>query len=399
MDKNKGFTLVELIVVIAIIAILASVSIAGFSTYIDRARFSNDTQVAAQMTTILKNHLTLTPEEDLDSYQVRDIIESYDEEISFTPTADHTGYFYLADVDEIIAARFEDAEDIIATELATFEQTVFLSNQELNGGDYASPEELFGAGSHLLTTEETPVAMVVNFVSTMANSGSRIEADYAEAVAAIADYQGSLFIRLFGNALPEELETKVDDFIDAYDPDNTLFVNNTNWATAATQGSAINRVVTTPGLSNIPSFDLSLTDKIDTTITFPSTVRTAEENAIPDSAFEDTTVIEFKGSPEIKLEGGISINDVFGSDLGVDSSVVSTEELSLEMYVGKIERLSEYKYSLSELRDLFNARGEVITGYRLEIDVEYPRDTRVYVYTADGLVGYATPYIKSPGAE
>ncbi|MCF7932994.1 MAG: prepilin-type N-terminal cleavage/methylation domain-containing protein [Acholeplasmataceae bacterium] len=394
MYKKRGFTLVELIVVIAIIAILAAVSIVGFSSYIDSARFSNDTQLAAQMTTTLTNHLVLNPEDDLDAYQVRGILESYDEDLDFTPSASDTGFFYLEDANKIIAAKFAEAEGIIATELNGFNQTMLLRDQELDAGDYASPEEIFGAGSYLLTTEETPLAMVVSFVANMANSGSRIGADYQEALDAIDDFQSNLFARLFGQTLDEDLEAIVTDFIQSFNPTETLYVNNTGWATGATAGSAILQVVTTPGMSNIPEFNLDLSDAVAVAITFPSTIRTAEAGAMPDASF--TSSITFKGDPAIQLEAGLAVTDVFGAGLGVPASILSTEALSLSIYVGAIEMVTTYSYDLSVLRNLFIASGITITGYRLEIDVEYPRNTRVYVYTDDGLVGYATPYIPSP---
>ena len=39
--KTKGFTLVELLVVIAILAILATVSVVGYTSFIDSAKDSN----------------------------------------------------------------------------------------------------------------------------------------------------------------------------------------------------------------------------------------------------------------------------------------------------------------------------------------------------------------------
>ena len=42
MKNNKGFSLVELIVVIAIMAILAAVAIPTFATFINKAQISND---------------------------------------------------------------------------------------------------------------------------------------------------------------------------------------------------------------------------------------------------------------------------------------------------------------------------------------------------------------------
>ncbi len=39
MNKNRGFTLIELMIVIAIIGILASVALPAYQTYTERARF------------------------------------------------------------------------------------------------------------------------------------------------------------------------------------------------------------------------------------------------------------------------------------------------------------------------------------------------------------------------
>lgn len=47
--KRKGFTLVELLVVIAILAILATVSVVGYTSFIERASVSNDQNLAAQI--------------------------------------------------------------------------------------------------------------------------------------------------------------------------------------------------------------------------------------------------------------------------------------------------------------------------------------------------------------
>ena len=51
MKKNtkKGFTLVELLVVIAILAILATVSVVGYTSFINKADLSNAQTEAAQI--------------------------------------------------------------------------------------------------------------------------------------------------------------------------------------------------------------------------------------------------------------------------------------------------------------------------------------------------------------
>ena len=57
MNTRKGFTLVELLVVIAILAILATVSVVGYTSFIDRADQSNADVEANQIKTIVTSGL------------------------------------------------------------------------------------------------------------------------------------------------------------------------------------------------------------------------------------------------------------------------------------------------------------------------------------------------------
>ncbi len=53
-SKNKGFTLVELIVIIAIISVLATVLAPQYTRYVESARRANDLQVATNIVTAVK---------------------------------------------------------------------------------------------------------------------------------------------------------------------------------------------------------------------------------------------------------------------------------------------------------------------------------------------------------
>lgn len=57
--KTKGFTLVELLVVIAILAILATVSVVGYTSFINRAEDSNAQTELHQVVTYLQNELLI----------------------------------------------------------------------------------------------------------------------------------------------------------------------------------------------------------------------------------------------------------------------------------------------------------------------------------------------------
>ena len=73
--NKKGFTIVELVIVIAVIAILAAVLIPTFSSLIKKANESADIQAVRQMNTSLAIHETT---ENLDN--IADVIAALDKE-------------------------------------------------------------------------------------------------------------------------------------------------------------------------------------------------------------------------------------------------------------------------------------------------------------------------------
>ena len=62
MNTRKGFTLVELLVVIAILAILATVSVVGYTSFIKSADDSAAMQETHQIETIIDNALIVNTE-------------------------------------------------------------------------------------------------------------------------------------------------------------------------------------------------------------------------------------------------------------------------------------------------------------------------------------------------
>ena len=70
--KRKGFTLVELLVVIAILAILATVSILGYTSFTKKANESVDEQAVTQMNLVLQANEVLQGKSINEAYVSRD---------------------------------------------------------------------------------------------------------------------------------------------------------------------------------------------------------------------------------------------------------------------------------------------------------------------------------------
>jgi prepilin-type N-terminal cleavage/methylation domain-containing protein len=162
--RTSGFTLVELIVVIAIVAILSAVSIVGFRRFIDNAKWSNDSQLAVQMTNTVRNSLIGEITDDLDAADVRRIIEdNHGGSFDFTPETSEAGFFFLADNQQIVVQTYEYMAGVL---LSANDTNVLLSDTILEEA-YAfgnSPEEIFGVGKYLLTTEGSAVAELVTTI-------------------------------------------------------------------------------------------------------------------------------------------------------------------------------------------------------------------------------------------
>ena len=69
-NTKKGFTLVELLVVIAILAILASVAVVGYTSFINRAYESNAKTEAAQIMKAIEATLLVDEEVKVGDYYI-----------------------------------------------------------------------------------------------------------------------------------------------------------------------------------------------------------------------------------------------------------------------------------------------------------------------------------------
>ena len=96
--KRTGFTLVELLVVIAILAVLASVSVIGYLSFVKKAKVSNDSSLITQMNTTLQANEAVDGKNATAHDAIEELYESGLDVNKLSPTTE--GYHYAIDMSQ-----------------------------------------------------------------------------------------------------------------------------------------------------------------------------------------------------------------------------------------------------------------------------------------------------------
>ena len=122
--KRDGFTLVELLVVIAILAVLASVSVIGYLGFTKKAKVSNDVSLTTQMNRILQAEEAGGETFDTPHDAITALKEGGLDVTKLTPTAD--GYNYVYDVNGTNGQKMilvDENKSVIAPEGASIDSS------------------------------------------------------------------------------------------------------------------------------------------------------------------------------------------------------------------------------------------------------------------------------------
>ena len=109
-NNKKGFTIVELVIVIAVIAVLAAVLIPTFASLIKKANESADIQAARQMNTALAaESITEKPET---FYEVIEILSEagFNSEKALIPVTKGCAFYWYKPENLIVLANIEEAK-------------------------------------------------------------------------------------------------------------------------------------------------------------------------------------------------------------------------------------------------------------------------------------------------
>lgn len=111
MKNNKGFTVVELVIVIAVVAVLAAVLIPTFSSIIKKANISADMQTARNMGVILAGEKPIGPREAVDALKANGIER-------LEPKTKYYSFYWIKSINAVVLTS-EGVRPIYPEELAT----------------------------------------------------------------------------------------------------------------------------------------------------------------------------------------------------------------------------------------------------------------------------------------
>jgi prepilin-type N-terminal cleavage/methylation domain-containing protein len=268
LARKRGFTLVELIVVIAIVAILAAVSIVGYQSYIGKARLSNDVTDAKNMTSVLQNYMTLNNLDDVDPAEIRAIV-NIDNDYSFIPRADGYSFWYDETTRTIEVKSTYEAMSGNGdfTELTGSEpETKLLSNDgtQLAGPNTGDALEEVVAGFYLLDISGSPLAEAINGIRNL-----KTFEDYQRIVGE-GDFVGEGELDAY-TVVKTHITTN-------FNPDDTLFINDFFGFTSS-GNLDVETIIFSDFIESIPGAALASVTDVPTVIRLPVSVTVIEEGA------------------------------------------------------------------------------------------------------------------------
>ena len=264
---NKGFTLVELLIVIVIIGILAAVVIPSVSGWIEKANESGDVQTANAMTKDLISYFDSQIPDNITASDIRYALDKYD----FQPKTANKGNAFWFDKSSgtIILKKAED----FVTSKSIFD--VFADNYDY---DYERSVEEIIPGYLYLNTAGSDLAGILASIHNIASEG---------------DFKG---IQSFFNGnnvtLPGFSKAQIAEIarhVNTFSPENTLFISDFSSFSREINSSApgtVKRVVFADGIKTIPEYaagrpadDGSPLLTIEGTVSIPHSVSFIEANA------------------------------------------------------------------------------------------------------------------------
>lgn len=248
--KRKGFTLVELVIVIAVIAVLSAILIPTFATVIDNANKAKDDANAKAMTTELMLNATMDGLSGYSAQEARALIFQFSEATTDVKSKDNS-YWYNTATNQVevhntkemlLGTGSEGAASVMAKTLAySSTRTLSASVQSTVFSLSVNSDYVYIAGNEALSAAVDILGNLTTYarLKDPNDVAGQMNALYREAL-------GKL------NSLSDELKTAVTNALEKFAPSKCLYFDNVGIYTSAGQGApAFENYVVTNGTTRI----------------------------------------------------------------------------------------------------------------------------------------------------
>lgn len=248
--KRKGFTLVELVIVIAVIAVLSAILIPTFATVIDNANKAKDDANAKAMTTELMLNATMDGLSGYSAQEARALIFQFSEATTDVKSKDNS-YWYNTATNQVevhntkemlLGTGSEGAASVMAKTLA------YSSTRTLSASVQSTVFSLSVNSDYVYIAGNEALSAAVDILGNL-TTYARLK-DPAH----VAEQMDSLYREALGklDSLSGELKTAVKNALAKFDPSKCLYFDNVGIYTSAGQGApAFENYVVTNGTTRI----------------------------------------------------------------------------------------------------------------------------------------------------
>ncbi|MDD4292065.1 MAG: prepilin-type N-terminal cleavage/methylation domain-containing protein, partial [Clostridia bacterium] len=270
---KKGFTLIELMIVIVIIGILAAILIPTISNAIQKARLTSDKADCKNMNTILNTYFSAEIPDYLTAADVRNVVSADNPSYNFIPKTASDGYHYWYN------AAKKEIQLLTADEIGALSRIT--GNAYADTDDYLTIDEIIpgylfldAGGSELATLLSS-----LKSISGVADYNSIFAITNNDATDSALREKAQIYLDSL-KGLSESQKNALKTHIAKFDPNKTLYINDFGSfkGTLAT-ANTIDHIVFSDGIVSIPAYAAQGVKTINSVVVLPITVRFVEEGA------------------------------------------------------------------------------------------------------------------------